>query len=1272
LIVWRGERLRIERTISDDLVRAARLGSFAVVGEPGIGKSSLLAQLATQLDRDATVVLLRAGEFAAQSVAELRGELSLDHEMVDVFRSGSSDRPGYLIIDALDATRGDQGKATAIRQLITAVRSLGSQWTVIASIRQFDLLWSGEWRRLFQASTKQTGELSDVMHVLVGPLDDLELTQLSHRASDLAAIVFNAPASLQSLLRVPFNLRLAAELGLDADYFREIRSQLDLLDRYWRERVENGVGGEARARAMCEVAVAAFERRTTRVPRTAVSDSSALEQLEHQGVVLRSRDFIEIAHHVVLDYAISRCVFGTSRDATQLVTPGMAVFYRQSFVMWLESLWANDRTRFWSQLSVLMAAHVPGAARVVVAELLVSKAEDVTELAPLLAMVSSEKTRGGIGTATFRFVHGAMLDERLSIRSPISWIHFIKTSSRNANGTILWHAARLLEALLRSGRVSGSDRLAGDAGRALLEAAWQDPQVERHLVGWSARCVLRSFDASVEQSASILGLALVEGGRLSYAADVISLMAEGIEALFVAPALVRDVYVTVFVRDAEASKAGYESAAPSRSDDSSLQRPDPPKRWATECWKLSEEFGEFFNASPEHATRAVARSARDSLRLVPLHKSDRVTITVLGRHYDVDDWSIASEMSGGTRELDSLIDRFSAILIRLGTVDIDAGQRLLEVLVEEFAPPPVWGALFRASIGNPNSFAFLSALLEPTLFRLLAMPVAEWLGATRLVLTGTQKLQVAGVIDKISQDSLGSYAQTKLRRALLDGEIGRQSDVVASYLGREDIGNMLLAERGMSPQDIQLPENVEIRQLEQRSDETRARLQREPNPKPEIIRECVESLGALVLALNRNAAHEAQIRAGWGTAAQLATELAKCGVATTLDALLAASTKPEPFPDPKFDAQFAKNPGWGGGFARIEAAQGLIVHAEKWATDSAIVRLFALRTDPSPVVRFHVARAMRVILRTHPDLAWGLFGELSIDANASVADATLDNSWVFYHTDQDRAVTIVRAACDRAEGAMLSDRVVSHCWLLLAFMYIQSGNRFAGRIVDDLVAKVQVRPIAIEQLLHDLRGALSSTTPPDARVRAVSVFRRLAVSIAEALTALGASDASINAPLREERHPLSRLAAEIAHQLYFASGAFVAPGEDVMPPEHRLRILDEFGDTMSLIGSIGATEASDRILDTLDEYVRSVAGVDAARLLPMFLQIARAAVAHGYQFGWNGFDVIDRTVRWYIAENPRLLADPPNIEALSSIMDAFLDAGWPSAFRLARDLSELR
>jgi hypothetical protein len=77
----------------------------------------------------------------AASVGSLRNEIGLSHEFIDVLKNWPETRPGFLIIDALDAARSESS-ANALRQLIAAVLGLQGRWRVVVSIRKYDVRYS--------------------------------------------------------------------------------------------------------------------------------------------------------------------------------------------------------------------------------------------------------------------------------------------------------------------------------------------------------------------------------------------------------------------------------------------------------------------------------------------------------------------------------------------------------------------------------------------------------------------------------------------------------------------------------------------------------------------------------------------------------------------------------------------------------------------------------------------------------------------------------------------------------------------------------------------------------------------------------------------------------------------------------------------------------------------------------------------------------------------------------------------------------------------------
>lgn len=92
---------------------------------------------------------------------------------------------------------------------------------MVASIRKFDLRYSQELQQLFLGEPSaefRDPEFMGIRHLNVPRLSDEELAQIPPQSPALQALITNAPQELQELLRVPFNLRLMAELlGIGMD-----------------------------------------------------------------------------------------------------------------------------------------------------------------------------------------------------------------------------------------------------------------------------------------------------------------------------------------------------------------------------------------------------------------------------------------------------------------------------------------------------------------------------------------------------------------------------------------------------------------------------------------------------------------------------------------------------------------------------------------------------------------------------------------------------------------------------------------------------------------------------------------------------------------------------------------------------------------------------------------------------------------------------------------------------------------------------------------------
>lgn len=202
--------VKIVRRSTDDIRRAAKEGSLLVVGEPGAGKSGALHDLVEALrQRGGDVVFLAVDRLVARSLGELRQELGLSRDVLDVLANWPGTNAAFLVVDALDAARDDRA-AGAVRELIRTVAGAGGRWRAVASIRKFDLRYSPELHEIFGGeppSEFRDQEFGRIRHVNVPRLSDEELDLLAAQSPALATVIREAPSELRALLRVPFNLR---------------------------------------------------------------------------------------------------------------------------------------------------------------------------------------------------------------------------------------------------------------------------------------------------------------------------------------------------------------------------------------------------------------------------------------------------------------------------------------------------------------------------------------------------------------------------------------------------------------------------------------------------------------------------------------------------------------------------------------------------------------------------------------------------------------------------------------------------------------------------------------------------------------------------------------------------------------------------------------------------------------------------------------------------------------------------------------------------------
>jgi hypothetical protein len=427
-------------------------GDFVVTGEPGCGKSGVLFELAQRLREQDEEVLLLTVESLGNQPGAIRDDVVLGEPLSMVLSQWTGERPANLLIDGLDAARGEN-----LGWLATLVSGLrGTRWRTVATMRRFDLRHSRPWVTTFAGAPvvndalHRADDLPAVRHYYLGNLTTDELASLAGGHLEIAKLLGDADDPLSDLIRNPFNLRLACDLlrsGVDEVTLAGARDQLELLQRYWQARVINQPDREARLRVLERLSQAMLEQRTLRASSEVVPDSLLETQtrLVSDGVLnevptrLRASGSAPLvySHHILFDYAIAALVLasdGESRLTNVLdQDPNLVLVARPSIDLHLADLWHAEQTRtLFADVAFALARRRcvlvgVAAARILVTE--VATPDDITWLAQPPPTESDD-----LGIVVFGWIAGVMeaADERAKrrIRHTIAiWVNLAAAST---------------------------------------------------------------------------------------------------------------------------------------------------------------------------------------------------------------------------------------------------------------------------------------------------------------------------------------------------------------------------------------------------------------------------------------------------------------------------------------------------------------------------------------------------------------------------------------------------------------------------------------------------------------------------------------------------------------------------------------------------------------------------------------------------------------------------------------------------------------------------
>lgn len=1180
-----GAGVRLTRTTDVPLAQTIALGSVLVVGDPGAGKTGAMVQAAEAIKAAGGVVIaLGVDRFpSVTGVADLTSELGLQHPLLEVLAAMPGAGSKVLFVDALDAARGGPAEGV-FATLIEDVRRDLPEWTVVASMRTFDLKNGRRFREAFGGTPVAAGHIDPslpaVRHFVVPLLSDEDLTNVGTAAPELAALLATAPLKLRSLLKNIFNLSLAAQLlsdGAEASSFGAIRSQAGLIEAYEDRRL----APTALKQAVAKAASTMTSRRRLTV-RKVLIDSPDLDAAIQTGVLVENGDLVSFAHHVLFDHITGRLVLEWD-EPTRLIQQlkgetSTALLLAPALRFAIERMWRDDgaqRPRSWQLLGEIFAAeqvdpvlgHV--ALRVVVENIEVDA--DIVGLLERIKASPADPTLATLVALLVRFVGMEFAATPIPCGRAIVWARLADVLVA-ANERGLLDAARyLLHVLFEQGDLQDPELLKafGAAARALLVAAWSPDPPLTGLSSIAIRFVGKSFAADPAASRLLLDRILHEPHFSQYADREAGWLAEQILPIARAdPKFAAQIYGTLYgkrITDTSSTSLGGHHSRIMPITSNRQQDYDHCR------WRLGTAMGQVLAISPFFGTRAVIEAAIGTARMDAYECNfapQRVAIgaqelELFGRYIDFEAWDAQGD---SRRNRDDDFHRHYVLFLR----SCDAADFAKSVAAASlvYASVSVWTRIFGVGrervaevadilwplLAGPGFLEISHTAPEAARFAALAWPSRspeERMAFEHMVLDrggfgeGNEdhyiwQDAVAGFLAAVGEDALALDDLRALRRSLVKDQnaspAGISTDTDLEGAGQEYVRQGPRQGGGDrhtgSNRTVHEASNVLYEHVQKASANS---------PGQELSALWQEAL-ALIQQIDANPELDEQVRQqAWGHVSNAVEKIVASSsyapgapglppLEDVLPVLERLTTSVYPLPRERQGQGIS----WGNWDVRVYAASSWVRLASDFAAEHPVIidRLDAFLGDPVAAVRLQVAQNLQVIRLANPDRMWKMAERVAADERDSEVLASL----LFYSmrriggADPARCEALLTTVSQRVAGDLLCKdkrnlELADALGDWAAHLFVGEGRPLARSWLETWAADPQRHASMLHRFVSCLRGPLFDRYAVKALASQEAVCDRAQVCLNLILAQALAATEAAHSSLRSEPDEAAKAAA---------------------------------------------------------------------------------------------------------------------------------------------------
>ena len=1122
--------MRINRDkLLNDLQYFVSRGSGVIIGSPGVGKTYLLKELRRHLKSvEIPHLLLRIDQLGDGTDKTLRTELSYEGDLIERLKSVPvSGKRALLLFDAFDAARDEQTRKRFLDLIRRAILELRESWNIVVTVRTYDAKKSRELLDLFgnpdEADLTQY-KSKDILcrHFTIPPFDKDEILQAFDQIGCPRSIYGNGSQDFKNILANPFNLWLLEKIlksSQNVPDFSQVHSEVQLLDRFWRQRIEN----EISEHVLRQISLRMVKKRSLTVRVDDIYDDvdldkpvrkTAWDKLQSDEVLAKvssTGQQVAFSHNVLFDYAISVLLIDDEPEHLEdfvLEDVSRPLFLRPSLTYFFTRLWYSDSAGFWKAFWHFspsdQSVHLRLVGRLIPTNVIANETRELEQLKPVFEKrLNTKEVASEVITLLLQSLRTLQI-ERDNIWSKIyDWISTNLHVNFASDLAIL--TSDILDRAIETENLNLIDTC-GQIGRRLLKWVWQERETSENdwynrLGGfWAVPLVAKTYSTNVKRSRELLEKVLQLTKEENFPIGFLTWLTDHVDRIWDHdPEFVTSIYRTVFFHD-ETSDAKTNLGNSHVLSMTSFRSQD----YRMCQYRLVKHFPNFLRAAPLNATQAAIRSLNVFIirEHIVRYLKEGVTLEDMietfnfreKSAYFMEDGSYIWDAQNSSDEPIEMADALFKFIGELARSEDPRLDSLLNVFCDEVVVAFFWKRLLKTASQFPKVFAqhlFELCVADPIQrYPEIFYELGLFLESAAFEFTSDQLHQIEETIltypIETTDENQGNLLKRERNRLLsripenllttdegkqIREKMARENDVPenrplvsfgpatwSEYTEEED-----LQDQGV---DTTTPKNQELQSFFKPLNKFSSDWMNGV-PTVEVSELILPQLQKVYTTIKSNTgADQEVIDSLWHKLTACVAILGR--VANRLDGeslvfcrqvLLDGAKHEQPKPNPRYDDQF-DSPGYSP-FPRHEAASGLLRLAFNQSDAEILDSIEALANDLVPSVRMVTAMRLFRVYNTSPERFWYIIDNRAMHERNRVVQKflyyTLTRVVAREKENEDKTTRVMAKLLEHTPPPTKGLEPSDSFITLLMWLTIDRQNSWALKTIEDTFFKDPIR-----------------------------------------------------------------------------------------------------------------------------------------------------------------------------------------------------------------------